>query len=247
MKGLRWTVVGLMCVGCAQPTGSSPGGGGGAGAPASGVEASASSALVLFHADNGLYALKAADLPRERLKVVVDDFYPSVCFTRDVDEDDVPDSVDDDCHAKSDADADAGTRSDEDSDAEHERQHGCETCNRGPGTQGDFRFEVDGTQARLDRGRVLTRNAGVLEIPGPQGTVTVVLGADTEVRDGQPTPGSEIRVEGKLDGPAANRRILATQVKVLCQGPAPLPPGQVPPEAKPVPPSGGTPTDGGIN
>ena len=43
----------------------------------------------------------------------------------------------------------------DDSGGDYDDHHRCRSCNRGPGEQGDFRFEVDGDEAKLDRGMVL--------------------------------------------------------------------------------------------
>lgn len=244
--------------------------------------------LVVFHTEQGLFAVQKKKLSQERLKIVVENFFPSACTDDDADRDGVPDELDDDSdetegdgsscdsrdggsrhtrdHGRDDSRNDGGVASsdddgdddrdggdddgedddrDDDGDGLTDRAHHCRVCNRGPGTQGDFRFEAKGTEGRLDRGRVVTRVGNMIQVPAPNGVVTILVDASTEVR-GSPTPGSEIRVRGTLQGAASAMTIIAAELEVLCPGPTPMPVGDVPPEATPLDPTGSVPNDGGV-
>lgn len=157
------------------------------------------------------------------IRTRVDSFYPSVCLDVDEDGDGVPDTLDV-RHSGEDSDDSAGNDVD----------HRCQPCNRGPGKAGDFRLRVEGQDAELDRGRVFTRAGdGTLTVPSPDGAITITVPAGIRVDDGVPSPGSDIRVKGVVgDGV---RSIVATEVKVLCQGPQPVDDDQVPPGSQPVP------------
>src|SRR5205085_7936411 len=74
----------------------------------------------------------------------------------------------------------------------------CPRCNRGPGTQNDFRLRRSGNTAELDRGKVYVRAGDELTVPTPDGALTIVITASTQLDDGQPTPGAEIRAEGTI-------------------------------------------------
>ena len=109
----------------------------------------------------------------------------------------------------------------------------CHACNRGPGTSGDFRLEVDGDGAKLDRGRVYLVEGNEIVVPTPDGALTIILSPDTRIDDGYPAPGAEIRAEGTMS-PAGE--LHAERIRVLCRAPAPMPPDQVPPDSEPVTP-----------
>jgi hypothetical protein len=192
------------------------------------------------------------------LRTRVEDFYPSACADHDGDQDGIPDFMDiedeghgdgrgddDDDHGKDAGpgdDDDGGHGDGDDGDGGH-GGHGhdgkvddhlrCHACNRGPGNSGDFRLELDGDEAKLDRGRVYLVNGNELVVPTPDGALTIVLSAGTRIDDGDPTPGAEIRAEGTM---SASGELLAERVRVLCRAPAAMPPHQVPPGSEPVNP-----------
>lgn len=232
--------------------------------------AASQDSLVLFHTSTGIFSLKRADLAPSELKERADQFYPAICVDSDSDGDRVPDELDDDSDdredhrddsarveggdderhsdcghsgggSKGDTKADAGTR-DAGRDDDEGRLHHCEVCNRGPGQAGDFRFEVKGPEGRLERGRVFSRVGATITVASPNGPVTITTNSATRVR-GEPTPGSDIRVRGVVQG---TRSVLAVELEVLCPGPTPLPPDQLPPGTNPVPPPPPPATDGGI-
>ncbi|HKA91169.1 MAG TPA: DUF5666 domain-containing protein [Haliangiales bacterium] len=174
-------------------------------------------AMVVLHTRTNILTAPAgnwsADSP---LRARVEASFPSACVDLDDDDDGVPNVVDVD-HVD---------------DAADVVEDQCHRCNRGPGEAGDFRLRVEGTDVRLDRGVVLARAAdGTLTVPSLGGRITILVTPATQV-EGVPTPGSEIRAEGTLTGTNA---FTATRLEVLCPGPAPLNPADVPPEAEPVP------------
>jgi hypothetical protein len=136
-------------------------------------------------------------------------------------------------------DDDGGHGDDDDEDGGHgdggkvDDHLRCHACNRGPGNSGDFRLELDGDEAKLDRGRVYLVDGNQLVVPTPDGALTIVLSAGTRIDDGYPTPGAEIRAEGTM---SASGELLAERVRVLCRAPAAMPPDQVPPGSEPVNP-----------
>ena len=153
----------------------------------------------------------------ERLRQRVEDFYPSACLDGDADEDRIPDFLElDDPNAEGD-----------------ETELRCARCNRGPGTQNDFRLRIEGREAELERGKVLADQGDTLLVPTPDGTLAIRLDEGTEHKDGEPSPGSEIRVRGSISDAG---EFIADQVEVLCPGPAALPIEDVPPEAEPIEP-----------
>jgi uncharacterized protein DUF5666 len=112
------------------------------------------------------------------------------------------------------------TETDRDGDG-IEDQEECDRCNRGPGVAGDFRFEISGTFAELDRGRVDAVNGSSLTVSAPQSvtingvitsTVTIVTNSSTRVQ-GTIAAGAEIRAQGTLQ---ADGTILASELEVLC-------------------------------
>lgn len=109
-------------------------------------------------------------------------------------------------------------------------------CNRGPGEGGDFRFEVDGDEAKLDRGMVYVydHDAGSLVVPTPHGeALTIMMSSYTRIDDGYPTPGAEIRAEGEIDEDGV---LWAERLKVLSDAPDAVEPDDVPPECEAVDP-----------
>lgn len=190
---------------------------------------SQSASFVCFYTDTDILC---GDIPAddEELAQRVEDFYPSACFASDEDDDNVPDFVD----------ADSYDDGYDGSTAEAELR--CQECNRGPGNEGDFRLKIDGGQAELERGKILVAGDGTLLVPTPDGVLTIIVTAATEVRDGQPRPGAEIRARGVLDETEA---LVAERVEVLCPGPEPLLPEEIPTEAEPVDPEQGTAGSGG--
>jgi hypothetical protein len=168
-----------------------------------------------YFAEDAVYCGEADDDSRVR----VDDFYPSACLDGDHDRDGVPDFMDMD---------DPGGGYDDD--------HRCRSCNRGPGEQGDFRFEVRGDEARLDRGMVYVYDEELdsLLVPTPQGgSLTIMISDDTRIDDGYPAPGAEIRAEGEIDEDGV---LWAERLKVLCDAPDALPPDDVPPDCDAIDP-----------
>ncbi len=185
--------------------------------------------LVVFHTTTVVMAMKADGTTTSSVRTKVENFYPAACFDSDSDDDSVPDELDNSSNASED-DSDGGVADDGGTGLR------CKRCNRGPGTEGDFRLKVDGAQAELARGRVFARNATSTEltVPTPDGPLTIVVDAQTEVRDGEPLPGAEIRAEGRITSQSP-LRITATRLTVLCRAPAPMPPEEVPPQAEPIP------------
>jgi hypothetical protein len=174
------------------------------------------SALACFHGSTQIACKTVSGTDAERTKV--EDFYPSACFDGDADLDGIPDYLDLDFIDSDDADEPA------------ERDDlRCPKCNRGPGTQNDFRLRIEGSAGELQRGKVYVRGAGELTIPTPDGVLTVSVTAGTRIDDGDPDPGAEIRVEGTVE----NGVLEATRLKVLCPAPPALPPEDMPPDAQP--------------
>lgn len=182
------------------------------------------STLTCFHGSTQIACKTTSGAPEERTKV--EDFYPSACFDGDADLDGTPDFLDLD-FLGSDA-ADAPVARDD---------LRCPKCNRGPGTQNDFRLRVEGSAGELRRGKVFVRNGGELAIPTPDGVLAVSITAATEIKDGEPDPGAEIRVDGTIAGGVLE----ATRLTVLCPAPAALPPGDMPPDAQPPRPDPSSP------
>lgn len=173
---------------------------------------STSSNLQCFHGASSI-SCKAISRADERVKV--EDFYPSACLDGDADLDGTPDFIDFD-FLGTEAEAEAIARDD----------LRCPRCNRGPGTQNDFRLRITGTVGQLERGKVYTRNGGTLEVPTPDGVLTIAITSATQVEDGDPAPGAEIRVDGAIK----NGVFEATRLKVLCPAPAAMPDGETPPD-----------------
>jgi hypothetical protein len=170
---------------------------------------------VCYFGESAIHCGPADDDARVR----VDDFYPSACLDGDHDRDRVPDFMDMD---------DPGGDVDDD--------HRCRSCNRGPGQQGDFRFEVRGDQARLDRGmvHVYDHDLDSLIVPTPHGgSLTIMISSDTRIDDGYPAPGAEIRAEGEIDEDGV---LWADRLEVLCTAPEAVSPEDVPPECEAVDP-----------
>ncbi len=170
-----------------------------------------------YFGEGAIYCGPADDDSRVR----VEDFYPSACLDGDHDRDGVPDFMDMD-----------------DSGGEYDDDYRCRTCNRGPGEQGDFRFEVDGDEAKLDRGMVYVYDHELdsLIVPTPHGeSLTIMITYDTRIDDGYPAPGAEIRAEGEIDEDGV---LWADRLKVLCDAPEAVDPDDVPPECEAVNPRG---------
>jgi hypothetical protein len=199
-----------------------------AGCVASPDTATAGRALTCFHADHAVMCAPGPGTLGDAARIKVEDFYPSACFDGDADGDGVPDFLDLDFLGSPEA-------------AEPVRDDArCPRCNRGPGTQNDFRLRVLGDAGELDRGKVYaTDGAGRLTVPTPDGVLTVVVTAETRVDDGEPAPGAEIRAEGTI----VAGELVATRLKLLCGAPAALPPAEVPPEAEPVEPEASEPIE----
>lgn len=228
--------------------------------------------LALFHTSSALMVAHVEATDGGEVKTRVDNIFPSACFDRDDNDDGIPDSLQD-SDAKlvgmssqslngKDGPSDGGvevpesgggSKGDQASDGgeKEDTEHGCKRCNRGPGQQGDFRFEVSGTAGKLGRGRVYTSVNGTLTIPSSLGNITVVITSSTRVDDGVPAPGSEIQAEGTVTQSNGLWTLTASRVKVLCPAPPAVDPTQLPPGTTPVPtptvpPGTGTgPTDGG--
>jgi len=191
--------------------------------PATGVSAAA---LTCFHTSTQVLCASGAPTTLADGRTRVEDFYPSACFDGDADADGTPDFLDLDFLGSAAASAPPPI------DAAR-----CPICNRGPGTQNDFRLQIFDTAAELDRGKVYAQAGAQLTIPTPQGVLEVVTTAATQFDDGMPAPGAEIRVEGTI----VNHQVEATRLKVLCPAPAALPPKNVPPGATPPQPDPSTP------
>lgn len=178
------------------------------------------SAIIVVTTRSAILTAEITDWSAQRQRV--DQFYPSICVDNDADENGVPDTMDLD-------------RSADDTGDDDLIENRCQPCNRGPGESGDFRLKIEGSVAELDRGRVFQVAAdGTLTVPSPDGPITIVVGAGTRIDDGQPTPGSDIRVEGTVSS-AGPRTITATRLKTLCPGPKPVDDGDVPPGSTPAP------------
>jgi hypothetical protein len=215
--------LGLLSAGCDDSDDGDDAGVGGDGEgtdePGGSVEGALSAC---FFSDSAVYCAPTDWAEGDDLRVRVEDFYPSACVDDDADGDRVPDFLD--------LDGDGG---DFDDDLR------CGECDRGPGESGDFRFEVDGDEAKLDRGTVYLYDAdeGSLTVPAPHGeALTIQLAYAERIEDGLPTPGSEIRAEGEIDEDGV---LWAERVKVLCAAPDPLPPEDVPPDCEAVDPHDG--------
>jgi hypothetical protein len=178
-------------------------------------------ALTCFHTATQVLCASGAPTTLADGRTKVEDFYPSACFDGDADLDGTPDFLDLDFLGSAAASVPPSV------DAAR-----CPVCNRGPGTQNDFRLQIAGAAAELDRGKVYTQAGELLTIPTPDGVLEVVTTAGTRFDDGMPAPGAEIRVEGSI----VNHQVQATRLKVLCPAPAALPPGDVPPGAMPPQP-----------
>lgn len=201
------------------------------------LTATGKSSVVVFHTASAVLAVREADIEATRFRTQIDRFYPAACIDRDDDDDGIPNRHDHHARAGDDdpgRDAGAG---DDDDRSPIETTRGCGACDRGPGESGDFRLELRGSEAKVDRATVGSVDAaGVITVASPDGAIRIAATTGTEVRDGQPTPGAEIRVEGTFVRDAAGAiTITATRIEVLCAGPAPMPAGEVPPEAQPIP------------
>jgi hypothetical protein len=183
---------------------------------------STGSALTCFHTASSVACAKGLSMSgasSDRTKV--EDFYPSACLDGDADQDGTPDFLDIDFLGTPEA-SQPVVRDD----------LRCARCNRGPGTQNDFRLRIEGAGGELERGKVYARSGGVLTIPTPDGALPITITSATQIEDGEPAPGAEIRVEGVVE----NGGLTATSIKVLCPAPAPLAPEDVPPDATPTEP-----------
>ena len=174
--------------------------------------------LQCFHTQSSVNCVQLSGSGGTLDRTKVEDFYPSACFDGDADSDGTPDFLDIDF---------IGTTTEQVRDDLR-----CPRCNRGPGTQNDFRLEVAGDVAELDRGKVYVRAGDQLTVPTPQGALTIAITANTVVEDGEPAPGAEIRVEGTI----VNGVLEAARLEVLCPAPLALPPEDVPPDAEPTEP-----------
>ena len=200
----------VIALACSCAGGDAPDQGGDPGTGESARELS-----VCYFGESAIHCGPADDDARVR----VDDFYPSACLDGDHDRDRVPDFMDMD-----------------DPGGDYDGDHRCRSCNRGPGQQGDFRFEVRGDEARLDRGMVYVydRDLDSLIVPTPHGgSLTVMISSDTRIDDGYPAPGAEIRAEGEIDEDGV---LWAERLEVLCRAPEAVSPGDVPPECEAVDP-----------
>lgn len=201
----------LALVGCQSDDGVPPG--------------SDSIALTRTHAcfttDTGIVCVEPdSDEERDELRIKVEDFYPSACFDGDHDSDGTPDFLDVDFLA-----------SEFDADVEEDELR-CPRCNRGPGTQNDFRLEVSGDLVELDRGKIFVGDDTTVEVPTIDGILTVHITDQTELDldHGPMGPGAEIRVHGTVDGISS---IAADELRVLCPGPVAIDDDEVPPDAEP--------------
>jgi hypothetical protein len=220
----------------------------------SGTGSTSRNSVVVFHTASAVRAVREDDIERTRFRTRIDDFFPAACVDRDDDDDGIPNTHDHHSRGRDhddDDDRDGGVDDDDDRDGgvdedggrdggddltPIERSHRCHRCNRGPGESGDFRLEIRGDEARLDRGTAVAASDGALSVASPDGAIRVLITAATEVRAGTPAPGAEIRVEGAASRDAANAlTITATRLEVLCAAPAPMPEDEVPAEAQPVP------------
>jgi hypothetical protein len=178
------------------------------------------SELQCFHTPNSVNCVQISGSDAvDRTKV--EDFYPSACLDGDADSDGTPDFLDIDFLGTDAADAPV---------ARDDLR--CPRCNRGPGTQNDFRLDLAGDVAELDRGKVYVRAGDQLTVPTPDGALSIAITPSTQLEDGEPAPGAEIRVEGAI----VNGVLEATRLKVLCPAPLAMPPEDVPPDAEPTPP-----------
>jgi Domain of unknown function (DUF5666) len=182
---------------------------------------SSTSALTCFHTASSVVCAQGVSKAADSARTKVEDFYPSACFDGDADADGTPDFLDLDFLGS--ASASEPAESDE---------LRCPRCNRGPGTQNDFRLRIEGSAGELERGKVFARSGGILTVPTPDGALPVAITSETRIEDGDPAPGAEIRVEGVVE----NGGLTATSIKVLCPAPAPLAPEDVPPDATPTQP-----------
>lgn len=182
---------------------------------------STGSALTCFHTESSVACARGVAKVGGEDRTKVEDFYPSACLDGDADGDGTPDFLDLDFLGTPEA-----------SQPVERNDLKCARCNRGPGTQNDFRLRIEGSSGELDRGKVYARSGGVLTIPTPDGALPITITSATRIEDGDPAPGAEIRVEGVVE----NGGITATSIKVLCPAPAPLAPEDVPPDAMPTEP-----------
>lgn len=178
-----------------------------------------SHAIICFHTKQAVLCAPTPGGPSDALRVKIEDFYPSACLDGDADGDGIADFLDIDF---------IGTET----GAIEADDLRCPKCNRGPGTQNDFRLELRGDEAELARGKVYVAEPGVLTVPTNEGPLTIVVTAETRIEDGDPAPGAEIRAEGTI---ADDGSLVATRLEVLCPAPAAMPPEEVPPEAEPTP------------
>lgn len=211
------------------------------------TSASSKNSVVVFHTATAVMTVHESDIEATRFRQKIDQFYPAACVDRDDDDDGIPNSADH--HSRPDDDGDDDDRdggADDDlqplrdggdDESPLEQTRGCSGCNRGPGTAGDFRLELRGNEAQLDRATVGSVDAaGVITVASPDGAIRISVGGGTEVREGQATPGAEIRVEGTFTRDAAGAiTIAAARIEVLCAGPTPMPAAEVPAEARAIP------------
>jgi hypothetical protein len=175
--------------------------------------------VAVFALNNRVVTVPVTDWSQD-FRTKVEDYYPSACFDRDDNHNGLPSTFE---AEGAEDDSDGGTHAEDEADADAGEHSGlrCQRCNRGPGTQGDFRLRLEGQNAELARGRVLSVQADSFTVPSPDGDITVQFDAATQFDDGTPTPGAEIRAEGVVS--TGTRTFLATRIKVLCPGPATLP------------------------
>ena len=224
---------------------------------------------LVFHTQNHIFTLAPAAVSA-RVKEKVHGFFASgaACMDKDSDDDGVPDTEDDsddNAHRGGTTETDGGMVSESsghhdgaDDGEEHadggDDQGGmtgedggepaprCARCNRGPGQGGDFRFEVNGSEGKLDRGTLLAASSTELTVKGPSGLIHLLLSSATRFDDGTPMPGSEVRAEGIASRVADGWNIDVTRVKVLCPGPKTIDESEVPEGSTPVDPT----ADGGV-